>query len=166
MSDDPSSLDDTPKAVPEWAQKLRARRAAKPRTLGYTPNPKGGPKEHLARANRFTDDEIAQAIRISHGVFADAAKYLTRKTGRRATRDMVSKRIAKTESLSRLVRRIRENCLDYVEKRMWGRIEADDPRMIAYYLNTFGQERGYGKKDPVGVSGEIKIEISADDAKL
>lgn len=167
MSDDPSSLDLGLKPIPDWVQERRNRRAEKPNTLGYTPNPKGGPKDKLLKGGfRFTDDEIANALRVSHGVFLHAAKYLSRKTGRRATRNMIHTRVRGSEALQTIINRIRDNCVDFVEKKMWNKIEEGDPRMIAFYLQTFGHERGYGKKDPVGVSGEIKIEISADDAKL
>lgn len=130
-------------------------------------NPAGGPKQHL-RTTPWTDEQMAEALRASHGVYADAARYLTRKYGRKCHRGTVSQRIEARPELKKLVQRIRESALDFVEKRMWNRIESGDPRMIAYYLNTFGQDRGYGRKKEFFAQGEgtFKIQISETDAQL
>lgn len=129
------------------------------------PNPKGGPKEGLANTP-WTNKQIAEGLRASHGVFADTAKYLTRKYARRISRGLIADRVKKHRELSKLCERIRESALDYVEKRMWNRIEMNDPRMIAYYLNTFGKERGYGAKREATLEADFKIEITGSDANL
>jgi hypothetical protein len=128
-------------------------------------NPAGGPTEHM-RNTPVTNEQIAEALRASHAVYGDAAKYITRKYGRKTRRGLISERVNRYPELKKLVGRIRDSATDYVEKRMWGRIEQGDPRMIAFYLNTFGKDRGYGAKREERVEGEFKIEITGSDANL
>jgi hypothetical protein len=128
-------------------------------------NPAGGPREHLLNTP-WTNQQVAEALRASHGVYGDAAKYLTRKYGRKCRRGLISERVNRHPALKKLVDRIRASATDYVEKRMWNRIEQGDPRMIAFYLNTFGKDRGYGAKREEKIEGEIKIEITGSDENL
>lgn len=66
----------------------------------------------------WTDEHVAEALRASHGVYADAARYLVRRHGGRCDYGRIVERVNACPTLTALAQTIRESALDQIERRM------------------------------------------------
>lgn len=134
----------------------------------------------MARPCKITDDEIEEALRISHGLMASAAKVLT-KAGHKITRQGVEFRVAGSKRLQEVARQEIETLTDFAESKLYELIQAGDKTSIIFYLKCKGKSRGYierseltgadgsalmpnGKLDPAKVEITLRS-VSADGVK-
>ncbi len=123
----------------------------------------------LGRPEVFSDEEIEEALRKSHGLLASAARFLSAgEDGRTITRKGVERRVNKSEHLTEVLQEENDSLLDFAESKLYQNIKDGDKTSLIFYLKCKGKERGYvergeivGKQD-VELSGNIGVATIAD----
>jgi hypothetical protein len=108
--------------------------------------------QHRARRPRFTEDQVAEALTATGGVFASAARYLADKYKRPCSRPAVHNYVRNSARLQRLIGEIGEARGDFAEDLLWKHIEAGSERSLHFYMSTKLKHRGYTRQ--VEVTGK------------
>ena len=85
----------------------------------------------------YNVDQVAEALRLSHGVVAEAARRLG------CTRGTVFSYIERFAELKEVVKETREKTLDLAESELFKHITAGNMTAIIFYLKCQGKHRGY-----------------------
>ena len=96
------------------------------------------------RPTKFTQEQLAEALRMARGIHSEACRLLQHHHGYSVTVATMGRLIAASPYLRSVKASIQDIRLDYVETALWHRIEAGDPQAIHFYLRTQGATRGYG----------------------
>ena len=96
------------------------------------------------RPSKFTEHQLAEALRAARGVNSEACRVLMRHHGTSVTVPTMGRLVAASPHLQAVKASIENIRLDYVETALWHRIEAGDPQAIHFFLRTKGASRGYG----------------------
>ena len=111
------------------------------------------------RPSKFTEQQLAGALRQGHGILTDACRILQHHYGRTLHPYTLSKAIKRSERLQAVRREIDAVMLDYVVAAHWKKIEAGDLGAIHFYLRYKGADRGYTNN--VQVSGDAENPIQS-----
>ena len=115
-----------------------------------------------------TNAEIAGALMQTHGIISTAAMLLSKEKSQKIgmavsiSRQAISERIRKSEVLTSAYDEIVESALDFVEYKLFQKINEGDMTAIIFYLKCKGKKRGYIERQSIELSGNdgapIKVE--------
>lgn len=132
-----------------------AKPSAKPARDAQAKQRKGGSEE------RYTVDQVIEAIRASSGIISLAAQKL------RCSRQTVYDYKNKYPAIVAACEETEEETLDLAEAVLKKQIQAENMTAVIFYLKTKGKKRGYTERveasGPNG--GPIPVEFNADDAR-
>ena len=106
------------------------------------------------RTSKFTEGQLAGALRQGHGIITDACRILQHLYGHTLHPYSLSRAIKRSETLRSVREDIDAVMLDYVEAAHRKKIEAGELGAIHLYLRYKGVDRGYTNK--VQVSGDAE----------
>lgn len=118
------------------------------------------------RPQRFTDEQLIEALEKSGGIANRAAELLTAASGGKLeiTASGVRARIKRSEKLSKIVEEITETNLDIAEDMLRTNILGGDNTSIIFFLKTKGKHRGYVQSQKieadVNVTNPLASEVS------
>jgi hypothetical protein len=110
------------------------------------------------RPRTFTDDELEDALRASHGLLWPAAKLLN------VTRGAVAQRVdANADRFGPIIKEMREALVDGAESTLATAVHAGDMQASIYALRTVGRARGYGDRQEItgADGGPLEIDVGA-----
>jgi hypothetical protein len=88
-------------------------------------------------ANKYTAEQMADAIKKGRGILAAAATSLG------CTRQTVAAYIERYPTVKAAHDEARESTIDFVESRLLKNIDSGDTTAMIFYLKTQGKRRGY-----------------------
>lgn len=106
---------------------------------------------------RFTLEEVANALRASHGIYTAAAGLLG------CDRGTVAGYVERHPELAAVRAEAREVVLDKAESALVRLVDADDPGTVRWLLGRLGASRGYADPQRHEISGpgggpvEVKV---------
>src|SRR5262245_28606161 len=109
----------------------------------------------MARRRRYTQAEVAEAVRASRGLVTLAARRLDCNRG--TILDYAHRYSAVAEALADA----REQQLDVAEAKLFQAIDGGELAAITFYLRTVGRHRGYSERHEVAVDGKVAVEAEA-----
>lgn len=113
-----------------------------------------------SKRDRLTQEMIIEALRVSGGIVALAA----RKVG--VVRQTLHEWISSEPKLQAAIDEIRQVNLDLCEAGMLKLIRDGDFRATKYYLNCFGKARGWVPTSRAEVDSTLRFEASDDARKI
>lgn len=105
------------------------------------------------RSRRFSDTEIAEALRKSHGLVTPAAESLG------ISVQTIYTRLKKSKSVAKAMEQARNATLDRAESKLFDAVEAGDQWAIQFVLKTLGKSRGYTERTEIAGTPEQPIVI-------
>jgi hypothetical protein len=108
-------------------------------------------------AERYTTDQLAEALKATNGLVSLAA----RRVG--ISRSQFYTRIRNTRSLQEIIEDGREELVDLAEMALRSGIINKEPWAVGMALKSLGKKRGYVERQETEQSGEIVIRIKRDD---
>ena len=109
------------------------------------PRSVSGPQVGPGRPTRFSEPQLADALRRAAGVHCEACRILQKLYGRTVTVATMGRLVNSSRILQEYVHRIQSVRLDYLEYRLWLRIEAGDRTAEQFYLRYQGASRGWSQ---------------------
>jgi hypothetical protein len=101
------------------------------------------------RHQRFTPQQVIEAIRRCHGMLTQVAVSL------RCQRATVRNYLKRYPRVAAVLREERERVLDLCELKLSEAIEAGEPWAICFYLKTQGRHRGYTVRHEIKGAGAV-----------
>ena len=98
----------------------------------------------MARQPRFTEDQVAEALRSAGGIRSDAAALL------KCSPSTIKRYIDRSEALATIAREVVEEVVDLAESKLVDAINDGNLTAIMFYLKTKGKDRGYSERHEVG----------------
>lgn len=104
---------------------------------------------------RFSEAEIAEALRKTGGIFTQAAQLLAKaeydagrhEPGRPApSRQLIGLAVKRSKRLRDLLEEMTETTLDLAEGKLVQLLAAGDFHAVKFYLETKGRDRGYARR--------------------
>lgn len=129
----------TPKKKPAKPAKSKARKG-KAAGSGRIGRPPG------TTSPRFSEAQVAAALKATGGIFAHAAAWLQRSFGKPCSRPAISNYVKSSKRLQGLIEQINEVHLDDGEARLKSFIENGSERSLHFFLATKGKHRGYTRR--------------------
>lgn len=106
------------------------------------------------KIRKVSDAQLAEALRNSGGVMAEAARLISKALKIKYTRQAIAERVAKSADLQAALDEGREMVLDVAENRLYELIEQGDKNAIMFALKTRGKSRGYSERlEQTGADG-------------
>lgn len=102
---------------------------------------------------RFSDEQVADALRNTGGVYSDAARWLQGVYKRKCSRVSVCRYVAESPYLQHVMKQVDEAKGDYCERRLWAHIEAGSERSLHFFMATKMKDRGYAKRTEISGPG-------------
>ena len=109
----------------------------------------------MTRQQRFTDDQVAEALRSAAGVRSAAASLL------KCSPSTVKRYVDRSETLARIEGEIVEQIIDLAESRLVDAINDGNLTAIMFYLRTKGKHRGYSERHQVEGKDGGPVEVKA-----
>ena len=109
----------------------------------------------MPRQQRYTHDQVADALRSSAGLRSKTAALL------KCSPSTVKRYIDRSETLARIEREIVERNLDMAERGLLDAIEDGDLTAIMFYLKTKGRHRGYAERHQIEGRDGAPVEVKA-----
>jgi hypothetical protein len=100
----------------------------------------------MAKRNRYSTDQVVEALRTSRGLVSMAAQKL------RCDVDTVQRYCRRYPEVEAAKRESRVSMLDLAESRLWDAIDRGEGWAIAFCLKTIGRSRGYGERLDIGLT--------------
>ena len=153
---------DVPKAS-SLRQFLGLKSTSRPLTPAVKPTPPETPKEDcpMPRQPRFTNDQVAEALRSAAGIRNAAASLLD------CSPSTIKRYVDRCETLARIEKEVVEFNLDLAESGLLDAINDGNLTAIMFYLKTKGKHRGYSERYQVeGKDGgplEVKAKLDFSD---
>lgn len=97
------------------------------------------------KVRKVSEAELADALRKSGGVMAEAARLIEQATGQPYTRQAVFDRVKASHSLREAVQAGRDDLVDIAETELLKMVKAGDPKAVFFVLETRGKNRGFEK---------------------
>lgn len=108
------------------------------------------------KVRKVSEKELADALRKSGGIMAEAARLIEQATGQPYTRQAVHERVKDSLFLRDAVRAGRNELVDIAESKLWKMVESGDQKAVFFVLETRGKRRGFDK------SGEIPEDLKSE----
>jgi hypothetical protein len=99
----------------------------------------------MSRREKFTPEQVAEALRKHRGLYDQAAKHLSAATGRACSTRTIIGYVARHAALRTLLNEIAEANLDQAEEKILEAIEKNDVGASMFYLRAKGRGRGYAR---------------------
>jgi hypothetical protein len=106
---------------------------------------------------KFSDTQIADALRDTRGNLSDAARLLTERCGIPCSRAYLKRATTSRPMLVELVADMTQAIVDKAEDNIFNLVEHGDDKASYFILRTLGKDRGYVPKEEV----EGKLDASA-----
>jgi hypothetical protein len=109
-------------------------------------------------AEKYTSNQIGDAIREKHGNISAAARYLG------CSRNTIARYIDRYPTLKSVYEEERETLIDFAENQLFKQVQEGNITAIIFTLKTIGKSRGYVERQEVtGVDGgKVQIEYVND----
>lgn len=118
-------------------------------------------KRRMGRPPRFKSQQIAEALKLSGGIIAGAAKILS------CDRSLITDAMERDPSLKEAQTSARENDLDYCETKLRAAYGAGEGWAIRFFLERAGRHRGWGTAAAqINANGAFNVILKGDDARL
>jgi len=116
-------------------------------------------RSHVATYHKYTPQEIIDALEVSRGLIAPAARNLG------CSRDTIRKYLAEYPEVAKAKADMREAVTDSAESSLYRAIEDREAWAVCFYLKTQAKDRGYAERAEVtGPSGApVKIRLVYDE---
>lgn len=108
----------------------------------------------MGKPNRFTAQQMADALRAAHGFVSVTAKTLG------CADNTVRSYIAKFQACSEAAHESREEMKDFAEGRLFQKIRDGDTASIIFFLKTQAKDRGYIERQEVTGAGGKELVIT------
>lgn len=92
---------------------------------------------------KFTVEQVAQALRASAGINYAAAQIL------KCSRQTIANYLDRYPKLQQVKADAKEGALDIAESKLLIGINEGDMRAVTYFLDRQGEERGYGRRTQI-----------------
>lgn len=112
----------------------------------------------MARSEKFTAEQVIEAIRLSNGIISAAAKALG------CNRATVAAYIERYPTIAAAHQEARETTLDIVENELMKQIKSGNITAIIFYLKTQGKHRGYVERQEHDVKADV-VATTYEDAR-
>ena len=109
----------------------------------------------MPRQQRFTNDQVADALRTTAGLRSAAASLLE------CSPSTVKRYIDRSETLTRIEAEIVERNLDLAESGLLDAINKGNLTAIMFYLKTKGKHRGYAERHQIEGKDGAPVEVKA-----
>jgi hypothetical protein len=110
---------------------------------------------------RYTDKQLAEALRASRGMVYVASKRLG------CSDNTVRDRLRRSRALQAVVEDARGLLLDVAELKLAQAVEAGDPWAIQFTLKTRGKDRGYVERcEHHAVVAQVPVEVDPRTARV
>jgi len=103
--------------------------------------------------NKFTAEQVIEAIYKANGIMATTAKILG------CSRQTVYNYIQRYKTVANAYNDASEIVLDFAENELLKQIQAGNITAIIYFLKTKGKHRGYVERQEISMPEDIKISV-------
>jgi len=109
-------------------------------------------------AEKYTSNQISEAIREKHGNISAAARYLG------CSRNTIARYIERYPTLKSVYEEERETLIDFAENQLFQQVKEGNITAIIFTLKTIGKSRGYVERQEVTGKdgGVIVINMTGD----
>ena len=116
-------------------------------------------RSHVATYHKYTPREIIDALEVSRGLIAPAARNLG------CSRDTIRKYLAEYPEVAKAKADMREAVTDSAESSLYRAIEDREAWAVCFYLKTQAKDRGYVERAELsGANGApVKIKLVYDE---
>jgi hypothetical protein len=116
-------------------------------------------RSHVATYHKYTPREIIDALEVSRGLIAPAARNLG------CARDTIRKYLAEYPEVAKAKADMREAVTDSAESSLYRAIEDREAWAVCFYLKTQAKDRGYVERAELsGANGApVKIKLVYDE---
>jgi hypothetical protein len=111
----------------------------------------------MAKTNRYTVDQVVQAIRESNGLLASAAVRL------KCRYQTVWSYAQRYPEVQKAIEEQKETVLDLAEGKLYQAIQKGEAWAICFYLKTQGRKRGFLERHDIELTGKDKGPIEVVD---
>lgn len=109
----------------------------------------------MAKKDRFTTDQVIEALQANAGINTYAAAWLEKKTGLRCVESTIRGYRKRYKKVQKAAEEIEFNLLDVAEHQLFKLIRDGHASSVHFYLKTKGKERGYTERvESTGKDGE------------
>jgi hypothetical protein len=105
---------------------------------------------------KFSDTQIADALRVTRGNLSDAARLLTERCGISCSRAYLKRATTSRPMLVELVADMTQAIVDKAEDNIFNLVEHGDDKASYFILRTLGKDRGYVPKEEVEASSTLR----------
>lgn len=106
------------------------------------------------RVRKVSEARLADALRKSGGIMAEAARLIEQATGQPYTRQSVQARVKESPVLQEALEEGREMVLDLAETRLHELLREGDEKAVFFALKMRGKSRGYSERlEQTGADG-------------
>ena len=97
------------------------------------------------KIRKVSDAQLAEALRNSGGVMAEAARLISETIGIPYSRQAVAERVKGSKTLRDAVEAGREELVDVAECKLKKMLDDDNEKAVFFVLKTRGKYRGYNE---------------------
>ena len=97
----------------------------------------------MSRREKFTPEQVAEALRETGGLYTRAAEHLKAVTGGTCSHSTIQRYVDRHRRLHQVLKEIAEANLDAAEGKLLEKIKKGHLGAITFYLRTKGRRRGY-----------------------
>lgn len=114
------------------------------------------------RRFRFTEEQVAMALRATRGLKSHAARRL------KCDPSTITHYFAEFPGLQKVCKEIIDETLDLAESKLWEGVKEGDKTSIIFTLKTLGKHRGYSERyevtgaDGAPIKSEVKHETTVN----
>ena len=109
-------------------------------------------------AEKYTANQMIEALREKHGNLSAAARFLN------CSRNTISRYIEKYPTVKAVADEERETLIDFAENQLFKQVQEGNITAIIFTLKTIGKHRGYVERQEVtgANGGKVQIEYVND----
>jgi hypothetical protein len=103
----------------------------------------------MASEQKFTKEQVIDAIKRSRGFISQAAKIL------KCTNATIYNYKERYSEVEDAIKNERESLLDFAEGKLLENINNNDNAAIIFFLKTQGKHRGYSEKEQITIKNDF-----------
>jgi hypothetical protein len=103
----------------------------------------------MASEQKYTKEQVIDAIKRSRGFISQAAKIL------KCTNATVYHYKERYSEVEEAIKNERESLLDFAESKLLENINNNDNAAIIFFLKTQGKHRGYSEKEQITIKNDF-----------